>query len=228
MKQTIYIPETLSDLTLNQYQRFLNVAQINEDEVFIQKKMIQIFCNVPLLDVEKMQKKDFDEIIGILKKMLEETPELTKRFTLKGIEYGFIPDFDAISFGEFVDLDNLTGNWDEMVMLMSILYRPIKKKKGKKYRIKPYKAEKNEAFSDLPLDIVIGSQLFFWHLGNKLLSHTKNYGSKALQTPKIQQELAKISDNAGAGTLQFQNSLDTISQILTKSLNQNFLLPYTI
>lgn len=228
MKQTITIPENLNDLTLGQYQKFLEVVELNTDELFVHKKMIQIFCNVPLLDVEHMRKSDFDSITETIKGFLDEVPELTKTFTLKGIEYGFIPDFDEISFGEFVDLDTLTGNWAEMDMLMSILYRPIRKKKGKKYTIQPYKADKNEDFKEMPLGIVIGSQLFFWNIGNQLLNHIKNSGLEALQAVKVQGKLPKVSVKDGVGMHQFQNSLNTITQELKKSLNQNFLQPYII
>lgn len=229
MKQKITIPETLNDLTLDQYLRFLKVVDGNTDELFIRKKMVQIFCDVPLIYVEHIKQIDFGQITQQIISVLNETPDLTPRFNLNNVEYGFIPDLDKdMSLAEFVDLDNLTGNWDELVQFMSILYRPITKKKGNKYRIEPYKAKKFEDFKDMPLGIAIGSQLFFWRLGTQLLQLMTNYGLKALQTKEIQEKLPKVSGKDGAGTLQYQTSLETTSQELTKYLAKSFIPPYFI
>ena len=46
MKASVTVPN-LSEITLEQYQRFLKVQEINkEDEYVLQLKMIEIFCNV--------------------------------------------------------------------------------------------------------------------------------------------------------------------------------------
>ena len=127
-----------------------------------------------------------------------------------------------------LDLDNLAGNWDEMVQFMSILYRPITEKLGKKYLIEPYEAKKFDDFKDLPLDIVISTQLFFWSLGTKLLQHTLNSGQKLLQTKEVQERLRNHSELDGAGMPQLLNSLEMTTQKLMKSLNQNFIPAYFI
>jgi arsenate reductase-like glutaredoxin family protein len=229
MKQKITIPESLSDLTLEQYQKFLKVVDTNTDEVFIGQKMVQIFCDVPLLSVEHMAKKDFEEITAILTNILNQTPEFKPTFEFKGEEYGFIPNLnDDIKMGEFVDLDNLAGDWDEMVQFMSIIYRPITKKMGKKYLIEPYEAKKFDEFKDLPLDIVISTQLFFWSLGSKLLQHTLNSGQNLLQNKRVREKLQNHLELDGAGTAQLLNSLEMTSQKLMQSLNQSFIPAYFI
>ena len=115
MKQKVIIPERLSDLTLSQYQKFLKVVDGNEDDLFIRKKMVQIFCDLPLIEVEYIKKNDFDEITAQIIKVLGETPDLQERFEHNGIQYGMIPNLnDDISLGEFIGLDQLTGNWDAM------------------------------------------------------------------------------------------------------------------
>ena len=229
MKQKITIPESLNDLTLDQYLRFLKVVDGNTGELFIRKKMVQIFCDIPLLTVEKIKITDFERITGQIVQVLNETPDLTPRFSLNGTDYGFIPDLDKdMSLAEFVDLDNLTGNWDEMVQFMSILYRPITKKKGNKYTIEPYKAKKFKDLEGMPLGIAIGAQLFFWRLGTQLLQLMTNYGLKALQTKEIQERLPKVSGKDGVGIHQFQTSLTTTSQELMKYLGKSFIPPYII
>lgn len=93
---------------------------------------------------------------------------LVNRFKLDGVEYGIIPDFSKIKAGELIDLDNLFAN-DDIVGLMSILYRPIKKSQWnpfnilgqKRYEIKKYKEPNHKAFENVPLAIVDGALSFF-------------------------------------------------------------------
>ena len=40
MRVEINVPETLADVTLGQYQKFLEIQKKNEDERFLQVKMI--------------------------------------------------------------------------------------------------------------------------------------------------------------------------------------------
>ena len=43
MKVEVYIPDTLSEITLGQYQKYLKIQDDNEDENFLAMKMIEIF-----------------------------------------------------------------------------------------------------------------------------------------------------------------------------------------
>ena len=43
MNLTITVPTTLSDMTLHQYQRFVDIQNQNDDQTFIFQKMIEIF-----------------------------------------------------------------------------------------------------------------------------------------------------------------------------------------
>ena len=40
----------------------------------------------------------------ILAEMFEQKPNLVQKFKMNGIEYGFIPNLDNMSLGEYVDL----------------------------------------------------------------------------------------------------------------------------
>ena len=55
-----------------------------------------------------------------------------------GVEYGFIPVLDDMTLGEYVDLDENFTDWDKMHKAMSVLFRPIKLKKGDRYQIEEY------------------------------------------------------------------------------------------
>ena len=60
MKLTLNIPESLSEVTLDQYQQWLKVAEDKEMNNFLQQKMIEIFCGVTLKQVMLIKAKDIE------------------------------------------------------------------------------------------------------------------------------------------------------------------------
>ena len=48
MKIEINVPTSLSEITLRQYQKFLKIAEENPEGNFLDAKMIEIFCGIPL------------------------------------------------------------------------------------------------------------------------------------------------------------------------------------
>ena len=146
MKIEITVPTSLNEITLEQYQKFLKIAEENPEGNFLNAKMIEIFCGIPLSDSYKLKMSSVSAIIDILNEMLSVTPNHVEKFTLNGVQYGFIPDLDEMSLGEYIDLDNNIISWAEMHKAMNVLYRPIKIKKGDKYSIEDYDVSNPEAF----------------------------------------------------------------------------------
>lgn len=199
MKLAITIPTDLSEIKLSQYQKFLNIAEQNEESDFVHHKMIEIFCNVELKYVSQFKRKQIVEIVTTINKLFEKIPPLKNRFTLNGIEYGFIPNLDDISQGEYMDLDNYITDWRDLHRSMAVMFRPIKTKLKDKYTIESYEGSDwyCENMLDAPLDIVLASRVFFYHLGNELLKSTLTYLE---QNPAVQNILNKHnSENVGDG-----------------------------
>jgi len=216
MKVEITIPDSLSEVTLDQYQRYLKIQDNNQDEKFLASKMIEIFCGVKLSDTLKMKYADVDGICNILVDMFNEKPQLVTKFKMKGVEYGFIPKLDDISLGEYIDLDAFLGDWDNMHRAMAVLYRPIENKYGDKYSIKDYEAGDGEVMKDMPLEAVISSIIFFYHLGIDLSQAMMNYLEEQEETSLVQYLNSEVS---GVGINQFTHSLKEILDDLKVSLN---------
>ena len=216
MKVEITIPDSLSEVTLDQYQRYLKIQDKNTDEKFLASKMIEIFCGVKLSDTLKMKFSDVDSICNILIDMFNEKPQLVKTFKMKGVEYGFIPKLDDISLGEYVDLDTFLGDWENMHRAMAVLYRPIDKKYGDKYSIVDYEAEDGEVMKDMPLEAVVSSIIFFYHLGIDLSQAMMNYLEEQEETNLVQY---LNSEQSGVGITQFTHSLKAILEDLKISHN---------
>ena len=216
MKIEITVPTSLNEITLEQYQKFLKIAEENPEGNFLNAKMIEIFCGIPLSDSYKLKMSSVSAIIDILNEMLNVTPNHVEKFTLNGVQYGFIPDLDEMSLGEYIDLDNNISSWAEMHKAMNVLYRPIKIKKGDKYSIEDYDVSNPEALKDMPLDAAIGAVFFFLNLGLELSKHTILY-SNLEEMEDIQEQL--ILEENGVGINHFMLSLEEMLQDLKISLN---------
>ena len=217
MKIEINVPTSLSEVTLGQYQKFLKIAEDNPEGNFLNAKMIEIFCGIPLSDSYKLKMSSVVAIIDILNELLSQTPKRVEQFTMNGVEYGFIPDLDEMSLGEYVDLDGSASDWNNMHIAMNVLYRRIKIRKSGKYNIVDYNVENPEKMKDMPLDAAIGSLFFFYNLGMELSKHTILYSNNLEEMEVYQEQL--ISQTNGDGISQFMDSLTEILQNLKISLN---------
>lgn len=217
MKIEINVPTSLSEVTLGQYQKFLKIAEDNPEGNFLNAKMIEIFCGIPLSDSYKLKMSSVTAIIDILNELLSQTPKRVEQFTMNGVQYGFIPDLDEMSLGEYVDLDGSASDWNNMHIAMNVLYRKIKIKKSGKYNIVDYNVENPEKMKDMPLDAAIGSLFFFYNLGMELSKHTILYSNNQAEMEAYQEQL--ISETNGVGINQFMDSLTEILQDLKISLN---------
>ena len=214
MKVKLSIPTTLNEITLGQYQEFSKLDLKKEAEV--QSKMIEIFCKVPKEVVRSMKASDITEICTIINAMFDVEHILINRFELNGVEYGFIPDLENISFGEYVDLDTFMGEDDNLHRAMNVLYRPIDLKQGQRYTLKEYDPDTNEQAKDYPLNACFGAMVFFYNLGKDLSTAILNSSSKQNEENLVQ---FLASQPNGDGTIQSMQSLTEILQSLKISLN---------
>lgn len=216
MKAYIDVPDSLSDIKLRQYQKFVKETKDNEDTDFIQNKIIEIFCNVRASDVNKIKYTDIKKISNRVNKLFEEKPALVRNFNLYGVNYYFIPNLDEISLGEYIDIDTYISDWDNIHIAMNVLYRPLKQKLKEKYLIEDYNEKNNTVLQDMPLDAVMSSIFFFYHLGNDLLKVIVNY---LQNNQEIQQALDQTSVKNGDGITVSMLSLKETLRNLKKLLD---------
>ena len=215
MKVEVYIPDTLSEITLGQYQKYLKIQSENEDENFLAIKMIEIFCGLRGDTIMAMKAKSIKDITMILTDMFNEKPQLVKEFKLNGRTYGFIPKLEDMSFGEYIDLDTYIGDMDNLHRAMNVLYRPIKQKYEEKYLIEDYTGDDPDKMKDMPMDAVLSSILFFYHLGMDLSQAMMSYLEEEEIALVQQQILEKNMD----GFSRFGDYVKEILQDLKISLN---------
>ena len=190
MQLQITVPTSLNEITLDQYQRFVSIMENNPESDFVQQKMIEIFCNVPLKLVPTIPLKEVNEIIYLLNEMFNAQYKLKPIFKLGNTNFGFIPNLDEISLGEFSDLDNYFGKWDKMHNAMAVLYRPIVEKYKDKYNIEDYNGSVTycDVMKHMPMDVVMGAMVFFYSLSSELMISSLNYLEK---NPQVQAMIDK-------------------------------------
>jgi len=215
MKVDINIPDSLAEVTLEQYQKYLKIQDENKDEKFLAVKMIEIFCGLRGDHVLMMRATDIQSIVNILTDMLNDTPKLVTQFKMKGKQYGFIPKLEDMSFGEYIDLDTFMGDWDNMHRAMNVLYRPVTDQYGDKYAIEEYQVDSVEQMKGMPMNAVLGSILFFYNLGMDLSRTMLN----SLESKETSLAQYLISEGNGVGINHFSHSLKGILDDLKISLN---------
>ena len=222
MKLELTIPTKLSEIPLKHYQKFLLTAENSTDEVFLAEKMIQIFCGIELKEVVTIPFKEVEALSIHFASLFQQKTEFKNRFTIAGVEFGFIPNLEEMSWGEYIDLEANISDLKTFNKAMAVMYRPIVEKHGDKYKIEPYVSSINyaEVMEFAPLDIVLAAKVFFWNLENELLQATLFYLETEIMKNKetttiLANELNLAS--SGVGINQYMQSLRETSQSLNRS-----------
>ena len=192
---TIKLPESARELTIEQYQKFLKV---DGDQTFTLLKALEIFAHIPLKVAHAMRADDVLAIANDILTMVSVEHPLTRRLSFRGREYGFVPNLEEMSFGEYIDLDTYLADMQMLHKTVGVLYRPITKEKGNLYEVEPYNG--TDGYSDFPLDVALGATLFFYRLSNKLLKSTPTSleGVKEMGTYPPPPTLARSGDGMEA------------------------------
>jgi len=223
MEIQVKVPTSLNEIPLKHYVDFLNVQKGSNDEEFIAQKMIEIFCGIRLIDVAKIKLTSLNEMVAHFTQLFDQKPKFQQSFKIGDIEFGFIPNLEEISFGEYVDLENHLQSWDSFNKAMAVMYRPIKKRIKDKYEIQEYSGTKEyqDVMQYAPLDVCIAASVFFYNLSNELLAATLNYLEKQIKKdPSLSTTLVK--------QLNLQSNGDGISQYmdsLKETLRNSMKLP---
>jgi hypothetical protein len=220
MKLELTIPTSLSEISLKQYQKFLEVVSKTKDEIFLAEKMIQIFCGIELKEVVKLPYKEIESLSLHFAKLFDKKTEFKNRFTLSGTEFGFIPNLEEISWGEYIDLEANISDISNFHKAMAVMYRPIVKTLKDKYTIEPYVSSVNysEVMEFVPLDIALSAKIFFWNLESELLGATLSYLEKqVMKNEEMKTILAKELNltNNGDGIKAYMQQLKETSRSLT-------------
>lgn len=227
----LLLPSSLDAIPLHQYQKYVKVInehKDNVDEEFLRLKLLEIFCGLTMREAYELAAVDVDGIIEILVNVLNSESPLQRRFTMtdpKGIavEFGFIPNLERISLGEFIDAEAYISDWDNMHKAMAVLYRPLTGNKGEFYEIEKYEGSDKYAaiMADAPASVAIGAMLFFYRLGMTLsLVTLRSLVPQAKTDLEDQQAIKSLSPKSGDGISPSMLSLEETYLESVRSLEE--------
>jgi len=203
----IILPESIQDITLHQFQLYNELLERTDlDEYNFNKRKIQIFTGLERNRIELISAIDYKEIVEQIDTALNQTVEFKPTFFIKDVEFGFIPNLDKMTQGEFVDVSNYGTDVKEMHKLMAVLFRPIKNKDSLgNYEIINYQGTKQYAdiMKHMPLSILNGALVFFSSLANELVSYTQKY----MQVEQAKEKAQQTTSKSGGGTQRLKNWL---------------------
>ena len=178
------IPNEWSDITIGVYQEYIKIQESKASEKNKVISSLALLCNTRPLVVKKMAYTDLLDIMNIIKGMIDTEPnkeDFVKVFTFSEIEFGFVPNLNKLTTGEYIDLESYCKNpIENLHIIMSILYRKVTNKVNKRYAIEPYNPDefKEELFKDCPMNIALSSLGFFLTLGERLAKTSLLYLEK--------------------------------------------------
>ena len=166
------------------------------------KELIKLLSDIPEKLISKLSLPDITVILSRIAQIQQEkNSELVKVIEVDGKEYGFHPNLEEITLGEFADLEHFIkqGIEKHLTDIMAILYRPIVEKEGDAYIIEAYDGKidvRAEKFKKMSAEEVESSLVFFWIFVRKWSKITKLYllDQKKEMTSKM---LAKVSLKSG-------------------------------
>lgn len=216
MKAQITIPDNINEISLGQYQKFLSVADGLDGE-FLNQRTVEIFCQVPFARVILMKRQDVKDIAEHITALIGGKAEFTHRFKIKTQEFGFMPDMEAMTSGEFADLTAYIGKEENLHKAMAVMFRPITTTYKDKYDISEYNGSKE--FGDLmkfmPLGVALGSMVFFYNLTSDLLNATQHsiLAEVVKEITAEQHSSVKNGDSTKTSTHSLKEILDDLMKL---------------
>ena len=203
----IVVPTKWSAVTLKQYlalQRDLKVY--GEDENAYVACLLHHLCGFSAEYLHNLDTETFIKIKKDLTGFMTNTDSDLQRFIkIDGVEYGFEPNLSKMSYGSYLDITKhdtfaIDENWAK---IMSILYRPVKRKSMGTYEIEEYTGKNNEAlFLEVPMDVHYGALFFFVRLLTALPSVILK---SMMDSEKLPQSIKSVLERSGKITAQLSN-----------------------
>jgi hypothetical protein len=180
-----------SDQTLGTYVDFMAAG---EDTI----SQIQAITGLKRDDIRKIDVTKIQKIVTAYANGLKNDEKVFKQFIeIDGIKFGFHPNLKSMTFGEWLDLSELSKNFPhQLPELMCILYRPVTAEINQQYKIEDYDSDVHLKYAPqmrkLNLANVNAALLFFSTLKTDLVNNTPAYLEQELE--RLKREISQLAD----------------------------------
>ena len=179
-----------ADVTLSTWLQLIDFETGTKTEEATET--IAALSDIPKKLIKELSLSDVAVIMSKVGELQQEQDTKLKRIIeINGVEYGFHPDLDSISLGEYADIEQFIKNGidKQLPELMSVLYRPIKLKKNDIYIIDSYDGDirlRAEEMKQMSAEQVQSALVFFYTLGKVLSEILPLYLMERLKETKTQ------------------------------------------
>lgn len=211
----ITVPNDFSAITLKQYVQLQKDLDNNEGDTEAQDAFL--VYNLTGMTPEMVKELDSETISNIRKdltKLLSKTDyPLQRHIKIGDVEYGFEPNLSTMPYGAYLDISkfqNIQLN-EDWPTILSILYRPVKKRKGALYEIQKYNGVEpwdEDKWWDVGMDFHFGCFFFFIRLYKDLVKGTLNSLKNQME---ISPNIKSILEKSGEAIQQLSNLQEKIS-----------------
>ena len=168
-----------SEVTLEKWLKLIDLQKGTKSEEA--KETIAALSTIPKDLIVQLELKDIAMLMNSLSKIQAKQDSSLKRIIeVQGNRYGFHPNLDEITLGEYADIETYVkiGIENHLPELMAILYRPIVEEKNNVYTIEAYDGNisiRTEIMKKMSAEQVQSALVFFYHLGTLLSLTSESY-----------------------------------------------------
>ena len=178
------------DVTLEKWLKLIRFQEGSKTEEATET--IAELSNMPKKLIKELALKDVAKVMSRIAQLQNKQDTKLRRIVeIDGIEYGFHPDLDSISLGEYADIETFIKNGIEKHLpeLMAVLYRPIKEKKNDIYIIETYDGNirlRTEEMKKMSAEQVQSALVFFYAFVKELSQTLQSSLTEVLMETKKQ------------------------------------------
>ncbi len=198
-KESVYtMINSWNDVTLDKWVKLISKKEKTKSEEAVE--IINTLSDIPKKLIKELGIQDIAVIlkrISILQQNADSN--LNRIIKINDVEYGFHPNLEEITLGEYADIETYLKNGLEnnLTRLLAILYRPITEKDKENYSIEAYglsdsrmRAKKFETMKAVDVNNAL---VFFWtfvkELLKTLLPYLMEQNQKMLSKPQMTNSL---------------------------------------
>tara|TARA_R110002051_G_C8591561_1_gene478876 strand:+ start:94 stop:738 length:645 start_codon:yes stop_codon:yes gene_type:complete len=180
-----------ADVSLDSWRKLVGInTEIKSSEAL---ETIAELSNIPKDLINKLELSDVVLIMNKVSQLQQEQDGSLKRIVeIEGKRYGFHPDLDAITLGEYADVETYIQNDIEKNLpeVMAILYRPIVEETDSGvYTIEAYDGNislRAEEMRKMSAEQVQSALVFFYNFGKVFMMITASFLTSQHQEMKEQ------------------------------------------
>jgi hypothetical protein len=175
----IRVPSNYSEITIGDIQKAKNDDDLNLIEAFGD---YEGDINTFPVSVIKMAAAEIREVLKY------ESQVHKKIITIQGKEYGFIPNWELFTQGQYMDITKyLSDPINNAHKIIAILYLPVTRKYGEAYEVSRYQGTKDaDIFKQVPAEQFNGAMLFFSTIKRDYLKTSLFYLTAGMHRKKKQ------------------------------------------